>query len=195
MTGALVCWRACGDDARRAGGSYVFLTEAYGRPVGFLYGWSQFLIVQSGTIAAVAVAFANFTGILMPQISGTNYIIEPIVFGSYAISLSSQQLVAIASIALLTLLNTRGLRLGRWIQNTFTVTKTAALLGLIIIGLVFGWNHGGALFSADLWNTRQTAGRSKRHSPPRPHWACSHLRSFSAKQWPARSSRNRRGTT
>lgn len=136
-----------------AGGPYVFLTEAYGRPVGFLYGWSQFLIVQSGTIAAVAVAFANFTGILIPQISGTNYLIEPIVFGSYALGLSTQQLLAIASIAILTYINTRGLEAGKWIQNTFTFTKTAALLGLVVVGLLFGWNSGGALFSADLWNS------------------------------------------
>src|SRR5687768_5693427 len=137
----------------RAGGPYVFMTEAYGRPVGFLYGWSQFLIVQSGTIAAVAVAFANFTGILIPAISGSHYLVEPIVFGSYAVSLSSQQLLAIASIALLTFVNTRGLRLGKWIQNSFTITKTAALFGLVIVGLFFGWNSGGALFSSDVWNS------------------------------------------
>lgn len=137
----------------KAGGPYVFMSEAYGKPVGFLYGWSQFLIVQSGTIAAVAVAFANFTGILIPSISGTNYIIKPIVFGSYAVSLSTQQLLALASIALLTFINTRGLEVGKWIQNTFTFTKTAALLGLVIVGLFFGWNADGALFSADLWNS------------------------------------------
>ncbi len=137
----------------RAGGPYVFMTEAYGKPVGFLYGWSQFLIVQSGTIAAVAVAFANFTGILIPQISATNYIIEPVVFGSYALSLSNQQLLAIASIALLTFINTRGLEVGKWIQNTFTFTKTAALLALVVVGLICGWNSGGALFSAEIWNS------------------------------------------
>lgn len=152
ISGAL-CFGELAAMMPRAGGPYVFMTEAYGRPVGFLYGWSQFLIVQSGTIAAVAVAFANFTGILLPQISGTSYIIEPVVFGSYALGLSNQQLLAIASIALLTFLNTRGLRLGKWIQNTFTATKTAALLGLVIVGLLFGWNAGGALFSADLWNS------------------------------------------
>ncbi len=128
------------------------MSQAYGKPVGFLYGWSQFLIVQSGTIAAVAVAFANFTGILLPSISGTNYLIEPIVFGSYAVSLSTQQLLAIASVALLTFINTRGLEVGKWIQNTFTITKTAALFGLVIVGLLFGWNSGGALFTADWWN-------------------------------------------
>lgn len=138
----------------RAGGPYVFMSEAYGKPVGFLYGWSQFLIVQSGTIAAVAVAFANFTGIFLPQISGANYVIQPIVLGSYAVSLSTQQLLAIASIVLLTYVNTRGLNVGKLIQNTFTFTKTAALLGLVIIGLFFGWNSGAALFTADWWNSQ-----------------------------------------
>ena len=152
VTGAL-CFGELAAAMPKAGGPYVFMSEAYGKPVGFLYGWSQFLIVQSGTIAAVAIAFANFTGILLPQISGTNYLIEPIVFGSYAISLSTQQLLAIASIGLLSFINTRGLEVGKWIQNTFTITKTAALLGLVIVGLLFGWNSGGALFSADLWNS------------------------------------------
>ncbi len=152
ISGAL-CFGELAAMLPKAGGPYVFLSEAYGKPVGFLYGWSQFLIVQSGTISAVAVAFANFTGILIPQISGTDFVIEPLVFGSYAVSLSTQQLLAIASIALLTFINTRGLEVGKLIQNTFTFTKTAALIGLIIIGLFFGWNSGGALFSADLWNS------------------------------------------
>ncbi|HSK72459.1 MAG TPA: amino acid permease, partial [Pyrinomonadaceae bacterium] len=152
ITGAL-CFGELAAAMPKAGGPYVFMSEAYGKPVGFLYGWSQFLIVQSGTIAAVAVAFANFTGILLPYFSGANYLIEPVVFGSYAVGLSTQQLLAIASIVLLTFINTRGLEVGKWIQNTFTITKTAALLGLVIIGLLFGWNSGGALFSADLWNS------------------------------------------
>ncbi len=166
ITGAL-CFGELAAMMPKAGGPYVFMSEAYGKPVGFLYGWAQFLIVQSGTIAAVAVAFANFTGILLqklslslykvtgvllPEISGTSYIIKPIVFGSYAISLSTQQLLAIASIVLLTFINTRGLEVGKWIQNTFTFTKTAALFGLVIVGLFFGWNQGGALFTADWWN-------------------------------------------
>ena len=73
----------------RAGGPYVFLREAYSPGLGFLYGWSQFLIIQTGTIAAVAVAFANFTGVLIGSVTGTNYIIAPIVFGRYAISFST----------------------------------------------------------------------------------------------------------
>ena len=152
ITGAL-CFGELAAAMPKAGGPYVFMSETYGKPVGFLYGWSQFLIVQSGTIAAVAVAFANFTGILIPSISGTNYLIEPIVFGSYAVGLSTQQLLAIFSIALLTLINTRGLEVGKWIQNTFTITKTLALLALVLIGLLFGWNSGGALFTADWWNS------------------------------------------
>ncbi len=151
ITGAL-CFGELAAAMPKAGGPYVFMTKAYGRPIGFLYGWCQFFIVQSGTIAAVAVAFANFTGILVPGVSGTNYLVEPIVLGRYAVSLSTQQALAIASIVLLTLVNTRGLRLGKWIQNSFTFTKTAALFGLIVVGLVFGWNSSGALFSADLWN-------------------------------------------
>jgi APA family basic amino acid/polyamine antiporter len=152
LTGA-VCFGELAAAMPRAGGPFVFLSEAYGRPVGFLYGWSQFLIVQSGTIAAVAVAFANFTGILVPQISGSRYIVEPIVFGSYAISVSTQQALAIASLIVLTALNIHGLRLGKWIQNTFTFTKTAALLGLVLVGLIFGRNSGGALFSSAVWDS------------------------------------------
>src|SRR5436190_1884960 len=95
----------------RAGGPYVFLSEAYSPGVGFLFGWAQFLVVQTGTIAAVAVAFANFAGVLIPQISGTSYIIPPVIVGSYALSLSTQQVVAITTIIILTIVNTRGLKL------------------------------------------------------------------------------------
>ncbi|MFM9904187.1 MAG: APC family permease [Pyrinomonadaceae bacterium] len=136
----------------RAGGPYVFLSEAYSPGVGFLFGWSQFLVVQTGTIAAVAVAFANFSGVLVPQIAGTNYLIPPIVFGSYAFSLSTQQLVAIAVILLLTFINTRGLRLGKLIQNTFTFTKAAALFALVVLGLFVGWNASSAAFTSDWWH-------------------------------------------
>ena len=152
ITGAL-CFGELAAALPKAGGPYVFMSEAYGKPVGFLYGWAQFLIVQSGTIAAVAVAFANFTGLLWPAVAGTNYLLKPIIIGSYAIGLSTQQLLAIASIALLTFINTRGLEVAKWIQNTFTITKTLALLGLVVVGLLFGWNSGGALFSAAWWDS------------------------------------------
>ncbi len=151
ITGAL-CVAELAAMMPKAGGPYVFLSEAYNPATGFLYGWSNLLIIQTGTIAAVAVAFANFAGVLFPPISGTNYIVAPVVFGSYAVSLSTQQLLAVLVIVLLTFINTRGLEAGKWIQNTFTFTKTAALLALVLLGLLVGWNAGGAAFTSDWWN-------------------------------------------
>ncbi len=125
----------------RVGGQYVYLKEAYSPLFGFLYGWTLFLVIQTGTIAAVAVAFSRFLGVLVPEVSATRWIVEPINLSSgYAISFSTQQLVAVMLVVLLTLINMRGLALGKIIQNTFTFTKTAALLGLILIGLLIGWN-------------------------------------------------------
>src|SRR5207245_961059 len=101
-----------------AGGQYVYLREAFSPLWGFLYGWTLFLVIQTGTIAAVAVGFARYLGVLVPWISPTAWIVEPINLSSgYAISLSLQQLVAVLMIAALTWINTRGLRLGKWIQN------------------------------------------------------------------------------
>jgi basic amino acid/polyamine antiporter, APA family len=125
----------------RAGGQYVYLREAYNPLCGFLYGWTLFLVIQTGTIAAVAVAFAKFLGVLVEGASPTAWIIPPVnLSNSYAISLSVQQLVAILLIVLLTIINTRGLELGKWIQNVFTSAKTLSLLALILIGLTFGRN-------------------------------------------------------
>jgi len=125
----------------RAGGQYVYLREAYSPLWGFLYGWTLFLVIQTGTIAAVAVAFARFLGVLAPAISPTRWIIPPINLSTnYAISLSTQQLVAIFIIALLTFVNTRGLQLGKIIQNVFTSAKTLSLLALIALGLFVGRN-------------------------------------------------------
>lgn len=152
ITGALSCAELAAM-MPRAGGQYVFLREAYGRPVGFLFGWSLLLVIQTGTIAAVAVAFARFMGVLAPAISESNYIVAPTrLFGSYAISLSTAQLIAILLILLLTGTNTRGLKTGTLIQNTFTFTKTAALVGLIVVGLVLGWNHGSAAYLSSWWH-------------------------------------------
>jgi basic amino acid/polyamine antiporter, APA family len=122
-----------------AGGQYVYLREAYSPLWGFLYGWTLFLVIQTGTIAAVAVAFARFLGVLVPSISPTQWIIPPIILSrNYAVSLSNQQLIAILIIVALTFANTRGLSLGKWIQNVFTSAKTLALLGLIVLGLLVG---------------------------------------------------------
>jgi APA family basic amino acid/polyamine antiporter len=126
----------------KAGGQYVYLREAFSPLWGFLYGWTLFLVIQTGTIAAVGVGFAKFLNIFWPAVSESNYLVEPVRLGGsdYALSLSTAQLVGVLMIALLTWLNTLGLRLGKWVQNTFTVTKTAALIGLILLGLLVGWN-------------------------------------------------------
>ena len=154
-----------------AGGQYVYLREAFGPLYGFLFGWTMFLVIQTGTIAAVAVAFAKFAGVFFPGIAADRYLLP---------FLSSQQAVAIAIILLLTWVNTRGVRTGAAVQNTFTFAKTAALLGLIGFGFLAGrdsqavarnfdhfWENAdwtfttvqvvgvamvGALFSSDAWN-------------------------------------------
>ena len=124
-----------------AGGQYVYLREAFSPLWGFLYGWTLFLVIQTGTIAAVAVGFAKYLGQLWPLISEKNYIIAPISIGShYAISLSTAQLIGVLMIVLLTIMNTRGLQLGKLVQNVFTITKTGALIALIVLGILVGWN-------------------------------------------------------
>ena len=140
----------------QAGGQYVYLREAYGPLWGFLYGWTLFLVIQSGTIAAVAVAFSRYLGVLVPAVSPTAWIIPPVnLSASYALSLSMQQLVAIGVIVLLTFINTRGLQLGKWIQSVFTSAKTLSLLALILIGLLL--HHNPEAIKAnfgDLWTPR-----------------------------------------
>ena len=124
-----------------AGGQYVYLREAYSPLWGFLYGWTLFLVIQTGTIAAVAVGFARYLGVLFPSISPKTWIIPPLALGSkYAISLSVQQLVGVLMIVFLTYLNTRGVRLGKLIQNIFTSAKTLSLLGLIFVCIFVGRN-------------------------------------------------------
>jgi len=157
ITGALCCAELAAM-MPRAGGQYVFLREAYGKSIGFLFGWTLFFVVQTGTIAAVAVAFAIFMGVLTPAISESIYIIPPIHLGSYALTLSTQQLVAIGLILFLTFTNTRGLKTGKLIQNTFTFTKTAALIGLILVGLILGRNSLSAAYAASWWNPWANSG-------------------------------------
>jgi APA family basic amino acid/polyamine antiporter len=140
----------------RAGGQYVYLREAFSPLLGFLYGWTLFLVIQSGTIAAVAVGFARYTGHLLPWFSEEHYLIAPMhVSSGYAISLSTAQLLGVLLVALLTWTNTRGLDWGKLIQNTFTTAKVVALLALIAAGLLFGWNHGAAASSfGQFWTPR-----------------------------------------
>src|SRR5258707_13440374 len=143
ITGALCCSELA-TMMPRAGGVYVFLREAYGHSTGFLHGWPLFLVIQTGTIAAVAIAFAKFLGVFVVAVSPENYLVPPISLGHYAISLSTEQLVAIGLIALLTWSNTRGLEVGKIIQNTFTFAKTAALVAVVVIGLSLGWKANSA---------------------------------------------------
>jgi basic amino acid/polyamine antiporter, APA family len=117
-----------------AGGQYVYLREAFSPLWGFLYGWTVFLVIQTGTIAAVAIGFSRYLGVLFPAISPNIWVIPPLNFSSkFAISLSVQQFVAVVMIVFLTFLNTRGVRLGKWIQNIFTSAKMLSLLGLILL--------------------------------------------------------------
>ena len=126
----------------RAGGQYVYLREAFSPLWGFLYGWTLFLVIQTGTIAAVGVGFARYFGALVPWIADDNYLIPPVhVSTGYALSLSTTQLVGSLMIALLTWTNTRGLEYGKIIQNVFTTAKTGALVGLIVVGVLLGWNQ------------------------------------------------------
>jgi len=168
----------------KAGGQYIYLKEAFGPLYGFLYGWTLFTVIQTGTIAAVAVAFAKFTGVFMPEISGEN-----ILFQIGPVNISSQQLLAISIIILLSIYNYREVKAGALLQNIFTVTKVAALLLLVVLGLYFGYQGigsienfsplfpdvitlttigifgaamTGSLFSADAWNNiTYTAGEVK----------------------------------
>jgi APA family basic amino acid/polyamine antiporter len=142
----------------RAGGQYVYLREAFSPLWGFLYGWTLFLVIQTGTIAAVGVGFARYFGALVPWIRDDNYLIPPIhVSTGYALSLSTTQLVGCLLIALLTWTNTRGLEYGKIIQNIFTTAKTGALIGLILVGVALGWNRAAVADNfGNLWTVRGT---------------------------------------
>jgi APA family basic amino acid/polyamine antiporter len=140
----------------RAGGMYVYLREAYSPLGGFLYGWTFFAVIQTGSIAAVAVAFARFSGVLWPALSESSYLIPPIHLSSgYAVSLSTTQLLATIVIALLTWTNCAGLKYGKAVQNIFTVAKSGALLALIVLGLTVGRNGDAVAGNfGDLWTAR-----------------------------------------
>jgi len=117
----------------KAGGQYVYLREALGPLWGFLYGWTLFLVIQTGTIAAVGVAFGKFLGVFFPSVSQTNWIVH---VGSGNIGLSTANLAAIVIITLLTFTNTLGVKMGAGIQNVFTSAKVLALLGVVFVGLI-----------------------------------------------------------
>lgn len=134
-----------------AGGQYVYIREAYNPLVGFLYGWTLFLVIQTGTIAAVAVAFAKFTGVLIPWFSQKNVLLNLL-----GLNISAAQLLAILSVILLTYINVRGVKEGRTVQNVFTFSKTIALFGLIVLGFIVGSNAGIITSNfADMWSAKQ----------------------------------------
>ncbi|MFA5244252.1 MAG: amino acid permease [Pedobacter sp.] len=124
----------------KAGGQYVYLKEAYNPLVGFLYGWSFFAVIQTGTIAAVGVAFSKFTAYLIPQVSE-----DRILFQFAGLNITAAQLLAIAVIVLLTYINTKGIRSGKIIQTSFTLTKLLSLFGLIIFGFI--------VMKPEIWTT------------------------------------------
>ncbi|MCU7549652.1 amino acid permease [Chitinophagaceae bacterium LB-8] len=140
----------------KAGGQYVYLKEAYNPLMGFLYGWSFFAVIQTGTIAAVGVAFAKFAAYIFPALSDKNYIIG----GAEGFHVSAAQMVSILLIVLLTYINTRGVKEGKIIQTTFTLAKLIALFGLILFGLLFASKAG--VWDAnwtDAWNLKQHSSR------------------------------------
>ncbi len=135
-----------------AGGQYVYLREAYNPLVGFLYGWTFFMVIQTGTIAAVAVAFAKFSGVLIPWISEQNVLIS--IAGH---TITTAELTAVFCIAALTGVNLMGLREGKIVQNVFTFAKTIALIGIIILGLLVVRNHDAVAANvASFWSATWT---------------------------------------
>ncbi len=155
-----------------AGGQYVYLRESLGPLWGFLYGWTLYLVIQTGTIAAVGVAFGKFLGVFFPAISSTNWIwhiahvppipIGPMVLGNMDVGLNTQNLMAILVVVFLSVLNIFGVKTGAAVQNVFTFAKTAALLGLVLLGIFVGRNAQAiaANFGTNFW---RNAGWSALH--------------------------------
>jgi APA family basic amino acid/polyamine antiporter len=172
IVGAL-CYGELAAMMPRAGGQYVYLREALGPLWGFLYGWTLFLVIQTGTIAAVGVAFGKFLGIFVPTISSSHWILHfwkvppirvgPMVLGNMDIGLNTQNLVAILVVVALSVINIFGLKTGALIQNVFTFAKVSALLGLGFLGLFIGRNAQAlaANFHGNFWNN---AGLGAQHT-------------------------------
>jgi APA family basic amino acid/polyamine antiporter len=134
----------------KAGGQYVYLKEAYNPLTGFLYGWSFFAVIQTGTIAAVGVAFSKFAGYFMPALELND---QNVLFQIGSFKIHNAQMVSIVLIVLLTYVNTRGIESGKWIQRIFTVTKLLSLFGLVVFGFLLGASKGIWHANwADAWN-------------------------------------------
>jgi len=160
----------------RAGGQYVYLRESLGPLWGFLYGWTMLLVIQTGTIAAVAIAFAKFFGVLVPWFSASSWLwrlgtLGPyhlgfVELGPYNIGLNTQNLLAIVSIVVITAINTRGLRIGALVQNVFTITKTGALAALVLLGFWFSTALARTSNAAMFW---RNSGPLALHPYPPDH--------------------------
>ncbi len=147
----------------RAGGQYVYLRESLGPLWGFLYGWTLFMVIQTGTIAAVGVAFGKFLGIFWPAVSSTHWIVHlakvpkvavgPMILGGMDVGLNTQNLAAILVVIALSIINIFGVRTGALIQNVFTFAKVSALFGLVLFGIFLGRNAQAvaANFGANFW--------------------------------------------
>ena len=156
-TMTLICALSYGELAAmmpKAGGQYVYLRESLGPLWGFLYGWTLFLVIQTGTIAAVCVAFGKFLGVFFPTVSSTHWLwhiahvpaipVGPMVLGNMDIGVNTANLAGICVVAFVAFVNIRGVRFGAGLQNIFTVAKALALAGLILLGFTIGRN-GAAL--------------------------------------------------
>ena len=139
----------------KAGGQYVYLREAVSPLFGYLYGWTLFMVIQTGTIAAVAVAFARFTAVFFPALTPDVFLGTTINLGSgpIEVGLSPQRIFAVLSVIVLTWINVRGVRMAALIQTSLTIVKTAALAGLILLGITIGRNADAiaANFGSDFW--------------------------------------------
>ena len=163
----------------QAGGQYVYLREALGPACGFLYGWTMLLVIQTATIAAVAIAFAKYTAVIVPWFNASHWIWKIGTFGPwhfffgqlgpYNVGLNRQNLLAIISIVFLTWVNTRGLSLGKIVQNIFTVAKIASLAGIVLLGLFFSTVIARHANFTDFW---RNGGLSLMHPypPDNPQW-------------------------
>src|SRR6202521_2115116 len=172
IVGAL-CYGELAAMMPRAGGQYVYLREALGPLWGFLYGWTLFLVIQTGTIAAVGVAFGKFLGVFFPAISSAHWILHiwkapqihvgSMVLGNIDVGLNTQNLVGILLVVSLSVVNIFGLKTGALIQNVFTAAKVSALLGLALFGLALGRNAQAlaANFGANFWHN---AGLGAQHA-------------------------------
>ncbi len=158
----------------KAGGQYVYLREALGPLWGFLYGWTLFLVIQTGTIAAVGVAFGKFLGFFFPSVSSTDWILHlgkvpafhvgPMVLGNMDVGLNTQNFAGVMVVVVLTAINILGIKTGAMVQNIFTIAKTSALAGLVVAGIVVGRN--ATAIAANFHDFWRNASLSAQHAIP-----------------------------